>query len=152
MRMLVYDDNPKIAERLAARIRTVCGDANVTAVKRETFQALIGLMNRRRAAWRAEEKDAPLIESTDVDEADVIVIDYDLLLYSDEGDTTGSRLAYLLRCFSKCGLIVVLNEYGTNSFDLSLRSPSEGFADLHLGDAQIGNPGLWTGSFEGYRP
>ena len=152
MRVLVYDDNPEIADRLAAKVRTVCDKADVTAVKRETFQVLIELMNRRRTAWRADEKDTALIESTDVDEADVIVVDYDLLLYSDEGDITGSRLAYLLRCFTKCGLIIVLNEHGTNSFDLSLRSPSLDFADLHLGDAQIGNPGLWTGSFEGYRP
>ena len=149
MRVLVYDDEPEIAKRLADKVRTVCDEANVTAVKRETFQELIGLMNRRRAAWR---DDAALIESNEVDEADVVVIDYDLLFYFDDGDITGSRLAYLLRCFSKCGLIVVLNEYGINSFDLSLRSPSAGFADLHLGDVQIDNPGLWTGSFEGYRP
>ena len=152
MRVLVYDDSPEIAERLANRVRTVCVGANVTAVKRDAFQEAIGLLKRRRAAWRAGEIDAAPIESTDADEADVIIIDYDLLLYPNEGDTTGSRLAYLLRCFSKCGLIVVLNEYGTNIFDLSLRSPSAGFADLHLGDIQIDNPGLWTRSFEGYRP
>ncbi len=152
MRVLVYDDSPEIAERLATRVRTAMGDANVTAVERDTFQELIGLMNRRRAAWRNDEKDAASMDLTDVDEADVIIVDYDLLRYSDEGDITGSRLAYLLRCFSKCGLIVVLNEYGSNSFDLSLRSPSTGFADLHLGDVQVGNPGLWTGPFEGYRP
>ena len=35
---------------------------------------------------------------------------------------------------------------------MSLRSPSMDFADLHLGAEQIGNPGLWSGSFEGYRP
>ena len=152
LRVLVYDDNPEIAIRLAGKVRAVCDEANVTAVTQEAFQELIGLMNRRRAAWRAGEGDMDSIESADVDEADVVIIDYDLLLYSKEGDTTGSRLAYLLRCFTKCGVIIVLNEYGTNSFDLSLRSPSLDFADLHLGDFQIGNPGLWTDSFEGYRP
>ncbi len=152
IQVLVYDDNPEIAARLATKIRSVCDEANVTAVTRQAFQELIALMNRKRAAWRADEKDMALIESTDVDEADVIIVDYDLLRYSEAGDTTGSRLAYLLRCFTKCGLIIVLNEYGTNSFDLSLRRPSQDFADLHLGDVQIGNPGLWTSSFEGYRP
>lgn len=152
MRVLVYDDNPEIADRLATKVRSGYDKANVTVVKREAFQELIGLLNRRRAAWRADEGDMALTESTDVDEADVIVVDYDLLLYSEEADTTGSRLAYLLRCFTTCGLIIVLNEYGNNSFDLSLRSPSLDFADLHLGDVQIGNPGLWTDSFEGYRP
>ena len=88
MRVLVYDDNPEIAERLATRVRTVCADANVTAVKRDPFQESIQLLNRRRAAWRDDEIDANLFESTDVDKADVIVIDYDLLHYSNEGDTT----------------------------------------------------------------
>ncbi|MCY3570796.1 MAG: hypothetical protein OXH19_05590 [Chloroflexi bacterium] len=152
MQVLVYDDHPEIAESLANRVRTVCGEASVTAVKQDDFQESIGLLNSRRTAWRRGESKAALIESNLIDTADVIVIDYDLLGYSDQGDTTGSRLAYLLRCFSKCGLIVVLNEYGANSFDLSLRSPSAGFADLHLGDIQIGNPGLWTRPFEGYRP
>ena len=152
MNVLVYDDYPEIAESLANKVRAVCDKANVTAVKRETFHELIGLMNRRRAKWRASENDIASIESTDVDEADVIVIDYDLLSYSEATDTTGSRLAYLLRCFTKCGLIIVLNQYGTNAFDMSLRSPSLDFADLHLGAVQIGNPGLWTGSLEGYRP
>ena len=152
IQVMVYDDSPEIAESLANKVRIACDHANVTAVKQETFQDLIGLMNRRRAAWRVDEGDMDSIESTNVDEADVIVVDYDLLRYSDEADTTGSRLAYLLRCFTKCGLIIVLNEYGTNTFDMSLRSPSLDFADLHLGAVQIGNPGLWSGSFEGYRP
>ena len=152
IRVMVYDDSPEIAESLVNKVRIVCDHANVTAVRQETFRDLIGLMNRRRAKWRAGGDDVAFMESTEVDEADVIVVDYDLLFYSEAGDTTGSRLAYLLRCFTKCGLIIVLNEYGTNTFDMSLRSPSLDFADLHLGAVQIGNPGLWSGSFEGYRP
>lgn len=152
MQVSVYDDHPEIAESLANRVRTVCGEASVMAVRQDDFQKSIELLNSRRAAWRRGDSDTALSESNLIDTADVIVIDYDLLGYSDQGDTTGSRLAYLLRCFSKCGLIVVLNEYGTNSFDLSLRSPSAGFADLHLGDIQVGNPGLWTRPFGGYRP
>ena len=152
MRVLVYDDYPEIADSLASRVRAACDSANVTPVRRETFQELIGLLNRRRDAWRPGSNENVSIESTDVDDADVVVVDYDLLRYSAAGDTTGSRLAYLLRCFTKCGLIIVLNEYGSNAFDLSLCSPSLDFADLHLGDVQIGNPGLWVGSFEGYRP
>ena len=152
IKVLVYDDSTEIAERLADKIRDVCDSADVTAVKRETFQELIELVNSRRAKWRTDECDIGLIESTDVDVADVIVVDYDLLRYSKAGDTTGSRLAYLLRCFTRCGLIIVLNEYGTNTFDMSLSSPFLGFADLHLGAFQIDNPGLWSGSFAGYRP
>ena len=150
--VLVYDDHPEIASNLANKVRANCPDANVKSAERESFQDLIALINRRRITWRDGEDDIDSIGVTDADNADVIVVDYDLLSYSEKADTTGSRLAYLLRCYSKCGLIIVLNEYGTNSFDMSLASPSQDFADLHIGDAQIGNPGLWTSSFEGYRP
>lgn len=152
MEVLICDDNPDIADSLAAKVEGSYPAATATAVRKKAFQELIGKINRERDVWRRGEQIATSFEPTEVDKADVIFIDYDLLLYSDEGDITGSRLAYLLRCFTRCGLIVVLNEYGTNTFDLSLRSPPDGFADLHLGAAQIGNPGLWPGSFEGYRP
>ena len=152
MQILVYDDLPNIAKSLANKIRNAYDDANVTVVDRSKFQDLMEEVNNRIAALMRDRNEASLIEPTDVDRADLVVVDYDLLRYSEAGDTTGSRLAYLLRCFTECGLIVVLNEYGTNTFDMSLRSPTQDFADLHLGAAQIGNPGLWSGSFEGYRP
>ena len=152
IQVLVFDDSLEIAEMLAGKVRAVCANADVTAVKQQTFQELIELMYLRRTKWRSDVNDIVSVKSTDVDKADVIVVDYDLLRYSESGDITGSRLAYLLRCFTKCGLIIVLNEFGTNTFDSSLRNPSLDFADLHLGDVQIGNPGLWSDSFEGYRP
>ena len=152
IQVLVYDDVPDIADSLANKIRRACDDANVTAVDRNTFQELMGEINRRRTAARPDRIEDISTDPIDVDEADIVVVDYDLLRYSESGDTTGSRLAYLLRCFTKCGLIIVLNEYGTNTFDMSLRSPAQDFADLHLGAVQISNPGLWTGAFEGYRP
>ena len=152
MQVLVYDDNPNIAESLANKIQDTCDNTSVTAVQQTTFQDLMGVINHRRAALRPGGQKQNSMEPTDIDEADVVVVDYDLLAYSEAGDTTGSRFAYLLRCFTKCGLIIVLNEYGTNTFDLRLRNPSQDFADLHLGAEQIGNPGLWTSTFEGYRP
>ena len=90
--------------------------------------------------------------STKRTKKDVVVVDYDLLKYSSTIDTTGSRLAYLLRCFTSCAFIVVLNANGPNPFDLSLSSPSEDFADLHIDGKQLGNPGLWNTDCKGYRP
>ena len=152
LQVLVYDDSPNIAESWVNKIQGAYDRATVTAVNREAFQELMGKIAARRTAWRDGSSEDSSIELTNVDEADIIMVDYDLLRYSKTGDITGHRLAYLLRCFTKCGLIVVLNEYGINTFDMSLRSSSGSFADLHLGAAQIGNPGLWTSSFEGYRP
>ncbi len=152
IKVLVFDDRPDIAEALVSKVKAVYDKADVTAVKIKTFREMIKKVNQRRDRWRGEVCDLTRVESIEVDDADIVIVDYDLLYYMKAGEITGSRLAYLLRCFTKCGFIIVLNEYGTNTFDLSLRNPSLDFADLHLGDFQIDNPGLWSGSFEGYRP
>ena len=155
IKVLVYDDLPDIASNLADKIRDAYSDAEVKPADHRDFQQLLKLINRRRTEWREVGNEFGMIDLHDADSADVVVVDYDLLRFSETTDTTGSRLAYLLRCFSKCGFIIVLNEFGTNTFDLSLGSPVEGFSDVHIGDVQIGNPGLWLApfdGFDGYRP
>ncbi len=152
LKVLVYEDQSTIAKTWVDGIRSTYREADVEAVDTKDFQPLLELVNRRRTAWREDLNEAFETGSHDIDEADIIVLDYDLLHYSDAADITGSRLAYLLRCFSKCGFIIVLNEFGRNVFELSLGSPPEGFADIHLGGEQIGNPGLWQAPFDGYRP
>ncbi len=152
MQVLVYDDSYEVAKGLASKIQDAYDNVNVATVSPDSFRDSISQINARRTAWRTNSNEGTSIETIEADEADIVVADYDLLTYSESGDITGSRLAYLLRCFTKCGLIVVLNEYGTNAFDASLRNPSLGFGDLYLGAAQIGNFGLWTEVFEGYRP
>ena len=154
--VLVYDDELKLArswaKKIKAQIKDAYSDVVVKPASGKDFQQLLTLINSRRKEWRKNDGKSGTIDLHDADTADVIVVDYDLLQYSDPIDTTGSRLAYLLRCFSKCGFIIVLNEFRRNVFDLSLGSPPEGFADLHIGDKQIGNPGLWQALFDGYRP
>ena len=152
LEVLVYDDQLDFARSWAEKIKDAYSDAVVKPANSEDFQQLLTLINSRRKAWREAGDKSDTIDLHEADTADVIVVDYDLLQYSDPVDTTGSRLAYLLRCFSKCGFIIVLNEFGRNVFDLSLGSPPEGFADIHIGDEQIGNPGLWQAPFDGYRP
>ena len=159
LNVLVYDDDNNVAERLARSIHEAFnGEAFVQPKGKEDFSDLLHLLHERRTEPSSEEIGGDRAESHEADEADVIVVDYDLRQYSSSA--TGSRMAYLLRCFSKCGFIVIVNQYGTNTFDLGL-SPgfSSGFnnihfdfADLHIGDAHIGNPGLWRADFEGYRP
>ena len=95
-------------------------------------------------------------ETTQFDETSIFIIDYDLLKSTARGFFTGENLAYSVRCFSKCKLIVALNQFGTNSFDLTLKGHPESFADLNLGADQLDNPGLWQGNWgdsrRGYRP
>ena len=150
--ILVYDDIIGNARDWAKKINETCPGAAAVPAGKADFQKLLKLINSRRKAWRESDNTATEFGEHPIDTADVVVVDYDLLQYSDTTDTTGSRLAYLLRCFSRCGFIIILNEYGRNVFDLSLRTPTSDFADIHLGNEQLGNPGLWQFPFKGYRP
>ena len=152
IKVMVYEDQREAAKGWANKITEACGGAEVTTPERDDFQELVKLANERRALWRKERIQADFIRPHEIDEADIVVVDFDLLYYSDATDTTGSSLSYLIRCFSGCGFIIVLNEHGENPFDLTLERQGADFADLHVGGLQIGNPGLWQVPFEGYRP
>ena len=90
-------------------------------------------------------------ETTEFDEAAIFIIDYDLLKSQSTKFLTGEIIAYIVRCFSECKLIVGLNQYGHNSFDLTLRGHPESFADLNLGVDQLSNPDLWRGNWGDFR-
>jgi hypothetical protein len=93
-------------------------------------------------------------DATYYSEADITVIDYDLLALEDTTCLTGEDIAYLLRCFSRCGLIILLNppDLGTAFFDLRLRSSMDSWSDLVLGSDQLDNPWLWKAAPEGFAP
>ena len=85
----------------------------------------------------------------DFDDADILVIDYDLLDLGGEAEAshlTGERVAYLARCYSKCGLIVALNQFANDdpTFDLNLTGHARSYADLNIASGDLCNPGLWT--------
>ena len=153
IRVIVYDDEFEIAGNLASQIKAVCGESQVTPADKDDFQQLMDLIHSRRTALREGDLDSQVSDSQSADQADVIVVDYDLLGYSETSDTTGSRLAYLMRCFLKCGFIIILNrDRIPNPFYLTLGSPTDDFADLHVSSGQIGHPGLWQAPFDGFRP
>ncbi|KAB1069937.1 hypothetical protein [Methylobacterium planeticum] len=87
------------------------------------------------------------------DEVDILILDYNFIELEDVWGLTGQRLAYLARCYSNCKYIVVLNQFGTNRFDLTLRGHPETHADLHIGSEQLTNPGLWrSDGWSEFRP
>ena len=152
LKIWVCEDTPEAADLWSHSITSAYSEADVqTLTGRDNFDALLELIHDRRLQWRERNYERGWGQH-EVDQADVIVVDYDLLGYSPIAEITGKRLAYLLRCFTQCGFIIVLNEYGDNNFNLHLDSHTSDFADIHIGDKQIGNPGLWQPPFEGYRP
>lgn len=97
---------------------------------------------RRRAAVEAG-TEATAWGQHRLDGVDLLLIDYNFVRLSHAGGLTGHRLAYLARCYSDAKYIVVLNQFGENRFDLTLRGHPEAHADLHIGLRQATNAGLW---------
>ena len=160
-KILIYDDEQGRTEGFKRKLDAGLGKAgqsqnfDVRLLKNSAFQDSITALERRRIAFR-DKKNICREESTkdgaeEIDNASIFIIDYDLLGRQVEesrvGSLTGEIVAYLVRCFSRCKLIVGLNQYGSNPFDLTLRGDLDSFADLNLGEEQLDNPYLWKGDW-----
>lgn len=151
--ILVCDDNQQIARDWRSRIERVCpDDFAAESLPQDRLVDIISQLEERRKNARKPRGPKVAWQPNKFDEADILVIDYDLLNLNGKGYLTGENLAYLARCYSRCKLIIGLNEFGTNDFDLSLRGHPESYADLNLGGQQVSNPGLWTSRWNGFRP
>ena len=159
-KILIYDDEQKRTEGFKRKLDEGLDKADLSEnfdiipLKDSEFQNSIKALEQRRIEFRKGEIDLENIPEDDagkIDNASIFIIDYDLLgSQIDEspiGSPTGEIIAYLVRCFSKCQLIIGLNQYGSNPFDLTLKGDLDSFADLNLGEKQLDNPGLWKGNW-----
>ena len=169
--ILIYDDEQGRPEEFEEKLDKGLNQANqsdkfdIILVKDNDFQNAIKALEQRRVEFRKGEKDLenmPKDDAEQIDNASIFIIDYDLLDSQEKkkkggeektkefftGSLTGEIVAYLVRCFSKCKLIVGLNQYGSNPFDLTLKGDLDSFADLNLGEDQLDNPNLWTGDWK----
>lgn len=80
-----------------------------------------------------------------LDNVDVLMVDFDL--FETQGVTNADQVAYLARCFTTCGIIVVMNRFSHNPFDLTLKDYPASFSDPEFGQKQLGS---WY--FVGNRP
>ena len=117
----------------------------------EEFKTIVDTLETRRAQARTAEPPA-FADTCKLDDADILIVDYDLLSLKSAGVMTGENVAYLARCFSRCGFILGLNQFGVNPFDLTLKGHPESFADLNIGSEQLTTPGLWAEPWKGFRP
>ena len=168
--ILIFDDEQgrpkKFKRKLENGLKEAKRDKNfeIIPLNDSDFQKSIKALQQRQIQFRNNEEihleDGPEDEGAKIDEASIFIVDYDLLggqeRESSTGFLTGEIVAYLVRCFSKCKLIIGLNQYGDNPFDLTLRGHPESFADLNVGETQLNNPDLWRGDWghsrRGYRP
>ena len=153
--ILIYDDEPaRVAEwqRRLEAIPDVKAGFEIRGVGDKEFLAAFEELKTRRRRARSRPPGAATATKSVFDTAAILVVDYDLLQVEHAGYLTGEAVAYLARCYSRCGLIVGLNQFGENSFDLTLRGSPQSYADINLGSKQLHNPGLWSDSWNGFRP
>ena len=153
LKIVVCDDERAAASDWCSAIEGLLGDgADICAPTPTEINASLGVLAAKRRALR-ETGEEPEGESV-FDGADIVFLDYDLVGVHEDSYITGQELAYLVRCYSPCGTIVVMNEGDLSSptFELRLETSVNHFADLRISSEHIGNPGLWRHAFIGYRP
>ncbi len=141
MNILVFDDQPDLAEDWAEQIRTAVGGDGQVSVMTEPDEELELVVARKIAIKENVEVDTT---SSAFDQLDVLVVDFDLVFMDKKnGRTTGEGLARLMRTYSTCGAIVVMNQYKGAPFDLGMRGHLDSFADLNVADSLISQDALW---------
>lgn len=154
-KVLVCDDDPDLAAVWMAEIKKVTATADYDLLPVPSADALADAfadLLQRRARVRAGQPHGG--EGGLFDDADIVIIDYDLIHIEDSGTRhTGEGIARLARAFSTCGIIVILNQFPEAQFDLSLRGHVASHGDLNLDADLVARPGLWTnGPWNDFRP
>ena len=151
--LLVYDDLSQWAtnyERRLRSVRAVSSKFDVDTIDNERLASELDILRERQAQTREGRRWGSGQQSL-FDETDVLVVDIDLA-ESLNPFLTGDLVSYLVRCFSKCGLIIGLSQYQKLDFDLLLKGEPGSFTDLTVKSDQIANKGLWGQPWEGFRP
>lgn len=151
IKILVLDDEYKRAcgwkEEILAHMQ-----ADITVLTTDKVSDFITELHRSRLASRSGIYEF----AKGYDEYDLLIVDYDLLGLDAQASaawSTGAEIAYTARLMSKVGPIIVVNQYGTCNFDLTMKRTLSSYADYDVGSLQITDIGLWKSSeFTGFRP
>ena len=153
-KLLLLDDAEEFRRNHLAHLaknKTVTKLFDLNEITPDQFKKTLAALEERRAQAR-EPRFQRFNNTCDLDEAAVLIVDYDLLAIKEAGFVTGENVAYLARCFSRCGIIVGVNQFGDNTFDLTLRGHPESFADLNIGSKHLHCAGLWQEPWKEFRP
>jgi hypothetical protein len=154
--ILICDDEPRrgiLWKEQLLRLREVEASFDINCATSDDLLEAVHLLEDRRKSARQKKGGYSELSGCMFDEVSVLIVDYDLLRLKGISYLTGESIAYLARCYSRCGVIIAMNQFGENPFDLTLRGHPESFADLNIGSSQIANPGLWSSnSWTTFRP
>lgn len=155
MRILICDDDERRVDawrQALLSVDQVRNEFDVEAPAKSDVRDWIDELSARRKALRSNEprENGPC----SFDEADIVVVDYDLMFLGDDQNTeiTAETVSHLARAFADCGAIVVLNQGARCDFDLTLKGHPESRADLNIPGDRLANEGLWAQPFSGFRP
>jgi len=156
-RILVVDDSPSLLSECRAKVKkAVRGlDAAVMDCTVEDIKKALSELDVARKKARDAKGAFDVTKGPDLfNEADVVLLDYELIRVDGTTALTGEEMAYLLRCFSTAGVLVVMNapDIGDNGFNLNLVRSMESWADVSIGVKQIDNPWLWSERKRGFAP
>jgi hypothetical protein len=154
--IVIFDDDEGFAEGYSKRLnklQAVVQDFTVDRISPKDFREQLSLLNGRRENTRSGKGWTE--KSISMDDISILIVDFDLIKTSSF--LTGEEVAYLTRCYSKCGLIIGLNlesrrRFFDSYFDLTLKGHPESFCDLNIDAAQLDNLRLWTDDGKGFRP
>lgn len=151
--LYVYDDEQRVVDRIIQRLSgpTMAKRSfEVKPLSNPQLNQELDLLETRQKQAREGKK---WVNNSILDGAAALLVDYDLLQAGVQGPSlVGETVAYYARCFSRCGLIVGLNQFGPRTFDLSLKGHIESFADINIGSEHVANRNLWGKSKPGFHP
>lgn len=141
MQILVCDDQDDMIDTWLESLEAVKPDGSTVNRVPDAKKQISGLVSRKRAI--REGGDLPN-EGLDLDDCDVLIVDYDLLYLGTDGSrTTGEGVARLAREYSTCGAIVVMNQFEGAQFDLGMRGHIGSYADVNIDADLLGMAALW---------
>ncbi|MFJ2358515.1 hypothetical protein [Pseudomonas fluorescens] len=152
MRILILDDETSRAESWKKKIENY-GDFEVVVPGTGDVSKIIADLHAKRLESRKDR----FCASDALRGYDLVMVDYDLLgleaVAGGSAWSTGAEVAYAGRLMCDVGPIVVVNQFGTNSFDLTMSRTSSSYADLDVGSEQVAELSLWAiDGFSGFRP
>lgn len=152
MKIRIFDDETRQRTKFlkdinAAGLPPETFDVDVLA-DQEFGDALDGMRSRQEnfrklGTW---EQDG----ANPLDDVDVLIVDFDLFATRDAMDA--DQVAYQARCFTTCGIIVLMNRLAHNPFDLTAKDHPASFSDLEIGQKQLGSMVLWGTGHEDFAP
>ena len=144
LRVAIWDDRKEELEALSAKVEAClniegrwelvrCSAAEIT----ESVTEIEGFVEKLQFFG-----DSALVKL--ISGFDVLCIDYDLRTLNGHQWLTADSLAGLVRVFTNCPCVIVLNRPPRTAFDLTMLAGWDGPADLQVPQVSITRPEFWT--------